>query len=510
MILTERDVEVHYDWDENNGIEEGAKEKKENPKEEKPKEEVKEVKKESSKPKERKITKKEKKKTKKEKKNKNKIFFILTSIIILIAIVLIVVNIGKGPSEEVKTTNIAALVDGETITLDDLNTQYNKISPQEKDVISKEFLLSVLIDNKLLLQKADEKGVFITDEEIESEISRIKAQFPSEESFNQFLESQAMTLQTLKEITIEQLKIKKVLSQEAFAKITVTDSEAEAYYKENTDQFIGKEGEIRAAHILLNTAEDAEEVLKKIEAGEDFSILAKENSIGPSAPNGGELGFFGKLVMVKEFEDAAFALAEGEVSGVVQTQFGYHIIKRNADTIPLEDVKSQIKQSLMFSKQRAVYQTYMGQLRAQADIKVYYGVSEVPEELEIPVKETFEQTTDELCEEDGKPIIRLFSTTNCPNCNWIKETFDSAVKEYADNDLIVAKHWQLDSGDNTLTTDVETKIPKEEVELFKKYNPGSTVPTFVFGCKYYRIGNGYDDLELEKKEIKNKIDNLLS
>ena len=120
------------------------------------------------------------------------------------------------------------------------------------------------------------------------------------------------------------------------------------------------------------------------------------------------------------------------------------------------------------------------------------------------------ETTDEICMEDGKPIIRLFSTTTCPHCNWIKEEFDSVVEEYVDKGLMKGYHWQLDSGDNTLTAEVEAKIPKNELEVFKKYNPGSTVPTFVFGCKYYRIGNAYDDLELEKEEFKKIINELVS
>ncbi len=523
MILSEKEVEVHYGWDETEGIEEEPKKKEikvEEKKElEKPKEE--EGKKKKTKKKEVKKENKKEEKKKNKKKIKIKTFLILALITLLIAVVLVFVNIDKIlPKTQDKTINIAAIVNGEIISLEDLDKQYDKLSSQEKSIVPKEFLLEVIIDNKLLLQKADEKNIIVTDNEIDSEINRLKTQFPSEESFNQFLESQGMTSQKLKEITIEQLKIKKILDQEAFKQITVTDSEIKKYYEENTDQFKAKEGEIRAAHILVNTTEQAEDILKKIKSGSDFKTLAKEYSTGPSAVNEGELGFFGKGVMIKEFEDAAFALKEGEVSGIVKTQYGYHIIKRESDVIPLEEVKSQINQSLLFSKQRAVFTTYMDQLRAQSNVKIYYGnfsgEIELPEEVETPkelIKETFTQTNDEICEEDGKPIIRLYSTTTCPHCNWIKEGFDSVVKEYMDKGLIKAYHWQLDSGDDILTTEVETKIPKTELGVFKKCNPSYTVPTFVFGCKYYRIGNAYEasnDLESEKKNFKKIINELVS
>lgn len=85
--------------------------------------------------------------------------------------------------------------------------------------------------------------------------------------------------------------------------------------------------EVKARHILVNTSEEAEEILELLENGSDFEQLAQERSIGPSAERGGDLGWFGRAAMVQEFSDAAFALQPGEISDVVQTQFGYHVIK---------------------------------------------------------------------------------------------------------------------------------------------------------------------------------------
>ncbi len=117
-----------------------------------------------------------------------------------------------------------------------------------------------------------------------------------------------------------------------------------------------------------------------------------------------------------------------------------------------------------------------------------------------------------VCTEDGKPVIRLFSTTWCPHCQWIKATFDSIAKEYVAAGKIVAYHWELDSYDDTLTDAVETAVPDSEMQIFSEFSDGS-IPTFVFGCKYFRIGNGYEqnqDLNAEELEIRAVIEQLIS
>jgi parvulin-like peptidyl-prolyl isomerase len=87
-------------------------------------------------------------------------------------------------------------------------------------------------------------------------------------------------------------------------------------------------GQIRCAHILVNTEAEAKEILNRLSRGEDFKKIAKKSSRCPSGKKGGDLGKFNKGKMVKEFEEAAFALNKGEISSIVKTQFGYHIIKR--------------------------------------------------------------------------------------------------------------------------------------------------------------------------------------
>ena len=125
---------------------------------------------------------------------------------------------------------------------------------------------------------------------------------------------------------------------------------------------------------------------------------------------------------------------------------------------------------------------------------------------------TFQVADNKVCTEDGKPVIRLFSTTWCPHCKWIKDTYDSTVKEYVDQEKIVAYHWEFDTGDNTLTEQVEEAVPDAEQVIASQFNPEGYVPEYVFGCKYYRIGNGYEskqDLAAEEAEFRAVIETLI-
>jgi len=124
----------------------------------------------------------------------------------------------------------------------------------------------------------------------------------------------------------------------------------------------------------------------------------------------------------------------------------------------------------------------------------------------------FEKKNAQICKEGGKPVVYLFSTTWCPHCQWIKDTYDSVVSEYVKAGKIKAYHWQMDTGDNTLTSDTETSVPADAQAVYKEFNPQGSIPTFVIGCKYFRVGNGYEsqkDLNAEATELKAAIDAVL-
>jgi len=129
-----------------------------------------------------------------------------------------------------------------------------------------------------------------------------------------------------------------------------------------------------------------------------------------------------------------------------------------------------------------------------------------------PARMTFIETNNSVCTQNGKPIIRMYSTTTCPHCRWIKDTFDKVAREYVNESKIVAHHYEFDSYDDTLTPAYEGTIPQGDVQLFSEFNPKNSVPTFIFGCKYYRVGNGYEaegDLSAEEAEFRYVIEELL-
>ena len=150
--------------------------------------------------------------------------------------------------------------------------------------------------------------------------------------------------------------------------VKVSEEDVKKYYEDNLDKF--KQGEsVNADHILVDTEEKALEILAKIESGEmNFGDAAREYSSCPSGQRGGNLGDFGRGQMVPEFEAAAFALGEGEVTKApVKTQFGYHLIKLNskseASVMPYEDIAPQLTDMVLNEKRREAYERKINQLK---------------------------------------------------------------------------------------------------------------------------------------------------
>ncbi|GAG68398.1 unnamed protein product, partial [marine sediment metagenome] len=163
--------------------------------------------------------------------------------------------------------------------------------------------------------------------------------------------------------------------------------------------------QVHARHILVETEEEANNLLLQLKEGlTDFAELAKEKSIGPSAPSGGDLGFFARGQMVKEFEDAAFSLEPGKISGVVQTQFGYHIIKceeKKEEYSPtFEEAKERISNILKYQRENEAITAFTSKLREEAVIVFNYDFDAEIESLksseeESQTPESTEQVTSE-------------------------------------------------------------------------------------------------------------------
>lgn len=231
--------------------------------------------------------------------------------------------------------------------------------------------LDTMISEELVSQEGKKAGFTITDEELNQELESLKKSFSSEEEFNQALTYYGMTLDGLKKNMNSQVMLRKLLEPQ----VTVTDDDVKTYYDENAASFITPE-QMRASHILVKTKEEAETVLAELKNGTDFATLAKEKSTDTSNKDtGGDLGFFSKGNMEKSFEDAAFALKTGELSGIVETSYGFHVIKatdhKDAATPTFEEKKSDIREKLVTDKISTLSNTWIQDKKSAATIENY-------------------------------------------------------------------------------------------------------------------------------------------
>ena len=281
---------------------------------------------------------------------------------------------------------VVARVNGEPVTKSDFEKFIEQmemnaggpVPPNRRDEIYRN-ALDRLVDMKLLTQEVRARGVQGDEQLVAGEMARIRSNFPTQAEFDKALAAQNLTAEKLKAEMLTQAGISKMMEAETTGKGEVSDAEAKEFYDTNPDKFKRPE-QVRASHILFKTEGDeaakpkaraaAESVLKEAKSGKDFAALAKEHSSDGSAQQGGDLGFFVKEQMVPEFSNAAFAMQPGQISDIVESQFGYHIIKvterKAPETIPLEQVAPQVKQYL--AKQRA--ETFVKQLRSKAKIEV--------------------------------------------------------------------------------------------------------------------------------------------
>lgn len=286
---------------------------------------------------------------------------------------------------EVDNNTIVAKVAGEEVKKEEFNKMFGIFKAQYEqqfgtDIWEQEFdgrkfgdvarekLLDMLVDEKLQLLKAKELGITVTDEEVKTEVENAKKYFDSEEKFLEFLKGQSMDLDYFTQSVKKELTISKLVDK-LTENITVTDEEVRTYYDKNPNEFLS----VKASHILLDTKEEAEKMLERVKAGEDFAELAKQYSKDPSAKeNSGNLDYFRQGTMVEPFEKAAFALKPGEISDIVQTDFGFHIIKVEDSKLDnFDEVKEQLKSNMLYEKQNAEYEKLLEEMRENAKIEKF-------------------------------------------------------------------------------------------------------------------------------------------
>jgi len=236
-----------------------------------------------------------------------------------------------------------------------------------------EEIVNVLIDAVLMLEVAKNENIAVDEKEIENTISKMKKNFKSEEDFCNAVKKIGDTPETVRERIEKNLKLRNFVRHKFYEDTRVSDEDLKKYYDQYPERF--KRGdEVRASHILFNEVDKdkALEVHELLLKGEDFAEHALNHSQCPSGQSGGDLGFFDHGKMVPEFEKAAFETEVGDISDLVQTEFGYHIIKvtdkRSGGLFRLEEVKEQLRQSMINSVVNHKIKKFTAKLREKAEI----------------------------------------------------------------------------------------------------------------------------------------------
>jgi len=239
---------------------------------------------------------------------------------------------------------ILASFGGQTITLGEFDQLWEEVPEDYKLQLDKSMVLDQMISEKLLIQETKNMG----------------------------LEEDKDVIEQIKKMT-EQILVQALIEREILNKVKVNDEEVLEYYEQNKDSFTEKE-QVHLYNILLETEEEAQNVLEQLKAGEDFSKIAIEKSTGPSAAQGGDLGYLTKGTIIPEIEEVVFALEVEKLSEVLKTDFGFHILKiteKKPETIKaFEEVKEDILQTLLPIKQKEAFENLLEELKGKTEIEI--------------------------------------------------------------------------------------------------------------------------------------------
>lgn len=298
----------------------------------------------------------------------------MKKLLVCLFLALLVISCAKKDDGKVLAT-----IDGDKITLQEFNAELDKIPVNMKMLVASESgkknYLDRLVVKKLLLKEAS-KAKIESDKEFQDRFNDIK----------------------------DQLIIEALLKKKISADTQMSEENLKKYYEDHKEDF-KKDREINTRHILLKTEEEAKQVQAKLQKGEDFTELAKRYSIDPNVrQSGGEIGFQPKGSLIPEYESAAYKLTKvGQVTGIVKTQFGYHIIRlegvKPPSYVPFEEVKDFIKQKNAQEKQKEVLEKYIEDLKKNAKITINEALlkedkAEPPAKAEAAEKPEAQQKTE--------------------------------------------------------------------------------------------------------------------
>ena len=288
---------------------------------------------------------------------------------------------------------VAAKVNSEIITLSAIEERAEllrqkyvgaPISISEQDLLKD--ALNMIIEERLQIQEGKKFGFIVDEYAIDAAVEDIKKKNNlADGQLQEMLKREGRTLESYKNHIRDQILVSKITQFEIGNRVKVSEKSIIKYYKKNQKEF-WEEGKVRTRHILFiserGSSENrrraklrqAKKVLSEIRKGSDFSKLAIKYSEDVSASSGGDVGFVKRGKMVREFEEAVFSLKPGQISDIVETEYGYHIIKVDevlpGKTLTLKDVKNRIHKILSMQKQKQVYDDWINELKKSAFIEV--------------------------------------------------------------------------------------------------------------------------------------------
>jgi peptidyl-prolyl cis-trans isomerase C len=244
--------------------------------------------------------------------------------------------------------------------------------------------LEQAIGAKLLLDRSAQLDIPVSAADIDAEIAKVVMQVGGEENYRKALAAQNITEEAFRKELEKGARVNKLVEQACSSVPDPTEEEVTACYEARKDEFVSPH-EVLCQHILVKTAEDdipeaknaafekIRAIRERVVAGGDFAAEAKANSDCPRGAEGGSLGWFGRGMMVPEFDKAAFEMKKGEVSDIVTTQFGYHIIykadERGGEAKTLVDVHDQLKDLLRHEARGRAMDAFVAELRENAVIE---------------------------------------------------------------------------------------------------------------------------------------------
>jgi peptidyl-prolyl cis-trans isomerase SurA len=308
----------------------------------------------------------------------------------LVVLTLILISLTAEP---VVLDQIVAKVGRDIILKSDLDTQMLQMSmDKEAPQLTRAEVLDQMIESRLILQKAKDNNYTVDDLKVQGIVDKrtkeIAAHYPSEEAFRNELKAKigmsfADYRRFMTDIVTEQMLRQQIIDAEIKGRVQVTQAEVEEYFHTHLTELPKRPAMDKLGMILrtirasdetkTQSRKDIEKILQQLRAGADFATLAKQYSDCPSSAQGGDLGFIGRGSVVKPFENAAFALSVGQYSGIVETEFGYHIIKmeeKDGDDIRVRHILKKVAPSNAdIETAHQMMQQALTELRAGADFE---------------------------------------------------------------------------------------------------------------------------------------------